>query len=181
MRIDYMAALGDYFPKIQAVCFGDPFVYENIQVEGGSSLPPKDVLDAKILERTKQEHVAALSAACRNEITGGFISNALGSPGLYDGFEVDQLNLVGSVSAISPSPEYPNGSMMPYAVRPVIDGVVQPKVYTVHSYSQLRQVMQDGTTFKLTLLQKFNQLRDVVNFECDTEEEVLAVNWESPL
>jgi hypothetical protein len=179
MLVDYMAVLGEVYPHIEAVCFGDPFVYENIQAEGGSVLPPKDEMDVAVLERIKTLKVAELSEACRNEIISGFTSNALGQDGLYDSYEVDQLNLVGSVSAISPSPNAPNGSAMPYAVRPIVDGVVQPKVYTVHTYAQLRQVMQDGTVFKLTKLQKFNAKRDYVNFNCSTHEQVDAVTWES--
>lgn len=177
---DYVKCLGIYFPDVSVVCFGDSRIYDNLQVEGDEPLPPQEVLDAMMLTHTKETKVLELSDNCRKEIIGGFTSTALdGVVHMYDAQREDQLNLVGSVSSIAPDAQYPSGTAMPYAVRPVVDGLVQSKRYKYHTFYQLRQVMQDGTMFKLMRLQKFNEKRDYVNYLCSTIEEVEAVTWTS--
>lgn len=179
IAVDYMAVLGDFYPHIDAVCFGDPFNYADIQVENDSVLPSQDELDTHVLSRYKQLKVVDLSTACRLDVISGFESSGLGYPCMYDSTEVDQLNLAGSLLSISPTSQYPDGTTAYYAIRPVVDGVVQPKTYVEHTYLQLRQVVIDGVAFKLARLQKFNAKRDYINDNCSTQDQVDAVTWDS--
>jgi hypothetical protein len=175
----YMECLGKSFPNVSAVCFGDPDVYEDIVWEGGDPLPAKAVLEAQILANLKIDKVTELSQACELEIISGFTSDALGTPAIYDSETVDQLNLIGAASATAPMEGMPEGFSGPYAVRPIVEGVVQPKRYEMHSYAQLRAVLQSGFFFKLVRLQKFNDKRDYVNNVAATIEAVEAVSWTS--
>ena len=177
--INYVDAIAFFHPEAEVNCIGDPSVYENITWERGSFLPTKETLDSLILTKAKEDQINALSDACQLVITSGFQSNALGSLNVYDSEEVDQLNIIGSVSMISPTPIAPDGYTTYYAVRPVVDGVVQAKTYAVHNYYQLRQAMTDGAQFKLDCLIKFNAKRDYVNANCSTIEQILAVTWDS--
>lgn len=177
--MNYMDCLGGSFPDVKAICFGDPFNYNDIQWEGGDPLPLKEVLDECVLHDTKDAKVKELSLACEKEIIGGFESSALGSPAIYDSERVDQLNLIGAATATGPVPGVPEGFQGPYAVRPVIDGVIQPKQYIMHSYGQLRTVLLDGFNFKLARLQKFNDKRDFINNVAVTLADVDAVTWDS--
>ncbi len=177
--LDYVTAISTFYPDAEVVCIGDPHVYENITWEAGAVLPTKEVLDQTIFNKAIEDQVQALSDACQVQITSGFESSALGYTCIYDSEEVDQLNLIGSVSTISPTPDSPAGYTTPYAVRPVVNGVPQAKEYTVHTYAQLRQVMTDGAQFKLQCLIKFNTKRYIVQNMCSTIEQILAITWDS--
>ena len=177
--MNYMDCLGSSFPNIQAICFRDPFNYNDIQWEGGDPLPSKVVLDECVLHDTKAARIKELSLACEKEIIGGFESSALGTPAIYDSERVDQLNLIGATTATGPVTGVPEGFQGPYAVRPVVGGVIQPKEYVMHTYSQLRGVLLDGFNFKLARLQKFNDKRDYVNNVTATLADIDAVTWDS--
>lgn len=177
--MNYMECLGNSFPNVQAINFGNPEVYGDIVWEGGDSLPTQAVLETKILENAKLKKVEELSLACELDIIGGFVSNALGQDAIYDSDQVDQLNLIGATSATAPIDGMPEGFSGPYAVRPIENGVTQPKRYEIHTYAQLRKVLLDGFNFKLVRLQRFNDKRDYVNDVAVTIEDVNAVTWVS--
>ena len=179
MAIDYVSCLSTAFPSVIVACVGDPMVYENLVWEGGDKLPSKEVLDVAILQQMRDKKIAEMSQACETEITGGFISEALGTPGVYDSEQVDQLNIIGTTTACAPSIEAPEGYPYPYAVREIIDGVVQPKKYVVHTYAQLRRVLFDGAQFKIVRLQKFNMKRDWITNNTVTADDINAITWES--
>jgi hypothetical protein len=48
MSMDYITAIGLGFPGVEASCFSDPNVYENIIWEAGLAMPSKETLDAWI-------------------------------------------------------------------------------------------------------------------------------------
>lgn len=177
--MDFIRSLGISYPNVAAVCFGDPTVYANIQWEGEGPFPTEEEMKAEFLLRLKETKVAELSLACQDEIIGGFQSSALGEPAIYDSEQVDQLNLIGAATATGPITGMPDGFQGPYAVRQIVNGVVQPKQYLMHSYSQLREVLLDGFNFKLVRLQKFNNKRDYVNNVSVTVSDVNAVTWNS--
>lgn len=54
---------------------------------------------APTLEEARAAKLAELRATCSATITGGFSSSALGSPHRYPSGQVDQINLMGSVTA----------------------------------------------------------------------------------
>jgi hypothetical protein len=174
-----MECLGMSFPNVFVICFGNPEVYEDIVWEQGDPLPSKAVLDAQILTNLKTKKIIELSKACESSIIGGFRSSALGIEAIYDSELVDQLNLIGAASAVSPMEGFPDGSSGPYAIRPVINDVIQHKRYEMHTYTQLRNVLLDGYYYKLSCLQKFNDKRDYVNDVATTFEEVNQITWQS--
>ena len=177
MRLDYVTCIGEYFPNVCVVCLGDPNTYTDITWISGDPLPSQAELDLKIFEQVRDDKVAAMSKACQEEIIHGFRSSALGYECIYDSEEVDQINITGVFTMISPTIEHPNGTESIYAVRPVIGGVVQPKVYVNHTFPQLRAALVDGGNFKLELLQRFNDKRDIIN-SLTTIAEIDAITWE---
>jgi hypothetical protein len=176
--MDYIGCIGTYFPNVIADCIGDPTKYENINWVAGDPLPTKVDMDILIFQNYKDTKITSLSDDCQNAITCGFISNALGSPHLYDSAEVDQLNLIGAVANVSPTIANPTGSSVYYATREVINGVTLPKEYDLHTYDQLRKVMSDGADYKLALLINFNIKRYYVTI-ATTIEQIDAITWSS--
>lgn len=176
--MNYLECLSIHYPELNVVCYGDPTDYAFLVIAEGQVLPIQVELDAWIFSDLKIAKVSELSQACQAAIILTFTSDALGSVNVYDSDEVDQLNIIGAVSATSPLPEAPEGSTMPYAVREVIGGIIQPKAYVLHTHAQLRKVLSDGAFYKLGCLQKFNAKRDYVN-GLTTTEAVTAVTWDS--
>jgi len=169
--INYVEAIGACFPNVGVVCIGDPTNYANLTWETGDPIPTQAAIEAAFLEVAKKKRIVELSHDCEQAIISGFVSSALGTPHMYDSEVVDQLNLAGSLVNVFPTVENPNGGAEDYAARPVVDGVVQPKVYINHTFSQLKQVVADGVAFKLNLLKQFNTKRDyILNQVTDFEE-----------
>lgn len=183
-QLSYVQCIGKHFPTVNVVCYGDDFNYDNIVHEGGDPLPPKSELDSLIFDDTKIDKISELSVHCQKIIINGFQSDALGSTHIYDSEEVDQLNIIGSVSMISPTYGHPEGYTTYYAVRPIQDGITQPKEYKIHTYAQLRKAMTDGAMYKLGCLQRFNVLRDYINslvFGTHTLDIINSVDWDTQL
>lgn len=176
--MNYLDCLSTFFPNVEAICYGSPDVFTDIQWVGGLTMPTKAEMDVVIFNQAKLDKIAELSAACQEDIHNGFTSSALGSLNMYDALEVDQLNLIGAVAATSPAPSFPAGFEIGYAVRPIINGVVQPKQYVVHTYGQLRQVLTDGAAYKFKELINFNTKRAAVN-AATTIAEINAITWAS--
>ena len=177
--MSYITVLGKYFPTVQAHCIGDDSIYTNLVWDGGDALPSQATLDALFLSELKEQKIHELSEACKQSILDGFISSALGQSFKYDAEDVDQINLLGATTATAPTAAFPNGTDIQYAVRPMVNGVPQAKYYTLHTHAQLRQVLSDGATYKLTCLQHFNELRDDVGAAAD-EAAVAAIVWTTP-
>lgn len=97
------------------------------------------------LVRLHQEQTARVNSVCKTAITGGFWSDALGSPSRYGSELDDQLNLISAVMA---------GRETLYACSDKT-GV---KAFKQHTFAQIRQVGDDFSAFKLQLFQKENLL-----------------------
>lgn len=176
--MDYLECISTFFPNVFVECSGDSSLYENIIWVSGSPLPTKAILDDLIYKQAKLDKITELSNACQLDIIGGFTSNALGALNKYDSTEVDQLNLIGAVTATSPTPTDLGGYNSVYACRPIINGVEQSKQYLLHSHFQLRQVLADGAAYKLNELLNFNNKRTAVN-NATTIAEINAITWSS--
>jgi len=162
MALNYLEALSEYFPGVEAYCDGDPFTFESLVFTKGS-VAQGDLEDA-MLSGAKLLKIKELSEACGNEIVDGWISSASGTPRKYDAGPDDQLNLVGVVAL---------NSDYYYSCR---DPDTLIKEYVLHTADQLKQVLADGAVIKLQLLQKFNTLRAQVT-AMTTLAEVTAVTW----
>lgn len=179
--MDIMAILASSFPNVQAHSVGLEATYENIVWEGGDPLPSFQQLEDAHLKAHIDAKITELSDACAAEIIQGFESAALGTVHIYDSQAVDQLNLVGSFLFTGPDPDHPDGQPTYYAVRPVIDGVVQLKEYKVHTHWQLKKAITDGVYWKLAKLQRFNDMRTNILTTARTVEEIDAITWETNL
>lgn len=182
MQIDYVRAIGELYPDVHVFCNGDPTNYADLQHEGGGQIPIKEELDYMYMEYVKEGRIRELSDECAIRIRFGFISNALGVPKLYDSEEVDQLNLLGSVAMIAPTPENPEGTSTWFAIRdPALtrNNIRGPKEYAIHTHPQLKQVMIDGYNFKLGQLLNFNNKRDFINNNNLTFEQISQVTLDS--
>ncbi|MGG7555027.1 hypothetical protein [Pseudomonas sp. ES3] len=113
------------------------------------------------------EQTGLINLACQAQILGGFSSDALGALHQYSSQMDDQLNLTGVIL---------RGLDSPYACR----DEAGTKEFRGHTFAQLRQVGDDFTVFKLTLLQKANQLKQQLDQALiDGDVAALeAVTWE---
>lgn len=69
--MDYVTAIGLGFPNTQVHCFGDPFVYENVQWVSGNPMPSKQALDQWIAANTNINRTKLTVFAFRNRFTQG--------------------------------------------------------------------------------------------------------------
>lgn len=127
-----------------------------------------------LVAEAKAAKITELSLAAGHNITSGVVSSALGYARKYDSELEDQANLLGCILATTPTSENPTGGSMYYASRDPETGV---KSYIAHTYAQLRQVLDDGASFKLTILQTFNGLKEAV-LEMTKVSDIEAVVWE---
>lgn len=127
----------------------------------------------EFIQEAMIDKITELSQAAAENIISGFTSNALGYPRIYDSKLEDQTNLIGSVTATSPSAEHPSGTSSYYATRDPND---QSKAYLPHTHEQLRQVLNDGATIKLYILQAFAVLRTQVEAQT-TVSGINAISW----
>lgn len=67
--MDYVTAIGLGFPNTQVQCFGDPFVYENVQWVSGNPLPSKQALDEWITANANINRTKLTVLAFRNRFT----------------------------------------------------------------------------------------------------------------
>lgn len=118
------------------------------------------------LLRLRQEKTGLINQQCREAITGGFWSDALGSRHHYSSQLDDQLNLTGAIL---------RGADLPYACR---DGQ-GVKSYRLHSAEQLHRVGDDFTRIKLEFLQRAEALKQRIA-EADPDA-LLSIDWETPL
>ncbi|EKD22678.1 MAG: hypothetical protein ACD_84C00013G0004 [uncultured bacterium] len=154
--MNYLECITKYYPNVFVTCQGDVNTYADIQWAAGDPIPTQAELDIKIFTYLKSAKIEELSEACQADIMAGFNSMALGTLHRYDSHEEDQLNLIGTVTKTAPTPAALDGTSYLYASREIINGVEQPKTYLMHTHAQLRQVLDDGATYKLMELVKFN-------------------------
>lgn len=116
-----------------------------------------------------QQQLTAINEACTAEITGGVWSSALGEAHHYSSELEDQLNLVGVILA---------GLDSPYACR----DEQGKKEFHPHTFTQLRQVGDAFTVYKLGLLQKANRLKQQLDDALAGNDlaALEAVTWEEP-
>lgn len=179
MPLNYLDIISLYYPNVFCHCVGDVNNYNDIIWENGDPIPIQLELDNKINDNLKTEKIDFLSQECQRLIITGFTSDGLGSLHYYDSEQVDQLNLIGAVSATAPIAEFPDGTTMYYAVRSIVNNVIQPKEYKNHTHSQLRKVIFDGSVFKLNKLQIFNNKRDYIQNNVLTLEQINVITFES--
>jgi len=165
---DYVLLLERNYPT--AVFSGSCYTYDKIAWKDTTiPKPSKATLDAEWatleVQLAKEKKILELSVAAGSEITAGFYSSALGSKYFYDANLEDQVNLIGVVA---------DGADSMFSVR-VLPTDVQ-KTYMSHTAAQLKQVMDDGKLFKLTILQKFNTLKNSV-LSCASVAAVQAIVW----
>lgn len=121
-----------------------------------------------VLDLRYSAQLAAINAACLQEITGGFWSAALGVRYFYGTQIEDQLNLTGLIL---------RGLGGGYACRDQ-SGVTD---FRDHTHEQLLQVGNEFTEFKLQRLRKANDLKQALAAaRADADLDALnAVAWES--
>lgn len=176
--LTYIQIIGLLYPNVQCTSINDGSIYSDLIWISGDLIPAQATLDAAIFTNLQNDTISSLSDACQFDIISGFTSSALGSPYRYDSGDVDQINLLGTVAKTSPTTANPDGTSFYYAVRPIVNGIIQPKQYIPHTYSQLRQVLDDGANYKLSELITFNTKRNYV-YSLTTIEALKLVTWDS--
>jgi len=121
----------------------------------------------KELKELKKIAKQDINSACAKAITSGFTSSALGTQHTYQSEQIDQLNLIGVVTA-------GQDDYFKCGVEDA-DGNVTWN-YEKHTIAQLQQVLQDGKVHKQGLLQKANTLKTQVA-NATTVKDVEAIVW----
>lgn len=161
--MNYIKALADYFPEIEAYATGDATVFANLVFTKGSVTQAE--LDAAYLTGYKQEKIEWLNLQAHLSIIGGFNSDALGVAYRYDSEPEDQLNLVGATAL---------NSDLPYRCAD-LDG--SNKQYRMHTAQQMKLLLADAVALKSGILQTVAAKRQQVT-DATTEAEVDAVVWD---
>lgn len=127
---------------------------------------PEPTLD-EVLQTRHASKTFEVDRACEASITDGFWSAALGDRHQYSSALDDQLNLTGAIL---------HGLDTPYACRDE-QGL---KAYRMHSAGQLRQVWEDFSLFKLSMLQRAQELKNQLDLALSAKdlEAIEAIGWE---
>jgi hypothetical protein len=134
---------------------------------GGTVVP--DVSGS--LAGKQQRKIAAMNAACQNQIIAGFHSDALGTDHLYPAKTQDQANLVASVTD-SLMPDLAENWTTPFWC--MEEGVWS---YCQHTAAQIQQVGRDGKAAIIAAMMKNEQLAQLIN--AATLETIDSINWDS--
>lgn len=160
--------------------------YPTYQIESGDdeyecinwleSTPiPKSVLEAYRFIYAKELKINEFKINCDFTIEHlEFTSSALGAPYKYKSDVTSQINLIGAVIATSPL----IGVVQPgYQISyPVVLVSTEEFSYELHTFTQLRTVIEDLSLFKLGWYETFNTLRLQVP-DATTIEELDALVW----
>lgn len=130
-------------------------------------IDPPQPSASEFAQSTYARQISAINSACESAITAGFPSSALGTLHHYASQFDDQLNLTGVIL---------RGFDTLYACRDE-QGL---KEYRPHTFAQVRQVGDDFTLYKLQLLQKALQLKQLLDLalEQGDVDALEAVTWE---
>lgn len=124
-------------------------------------------LIAPKIDDVKLSKIGEINTACEKEIVAGFKSDALGTSHNYQSEQIDQLNLIGVVTA-------GQDDYFKCGVEDADGNVVWN--YEMHTIAQLQKVLQDGKAIAQGLLQKANTLKAQVA-NATTIDEVNAIQW----
>lgn len=123
------------------------------------------------LPMLKAEKSASITESCKNEIIGGFISNALGADYLYPNNAEDQTNLSGTV-LMSTLPTQPPGAVYLFKCKSA-DGIWD---FRPHTAAQVQQVGAASYAFILAARVKNATLQAQI-IAATTSAQVEAVQW----
>ncbi|MGZ9568765.1 DUF4376 domain-containing protein [Alcaligenes nematophilus] len=126
------------------------------------------------LQEYKNAKIALLSAACRQAITAGFESNALGLPHLYPSKETDQLNLAGSVAD-----SLMQGDDESWSTPFWCSDLHEVWAMRDHTAAQIQQVGREAKTRILALMQHNAALAEQVQLAPD-KPSIDQIIWEYP-
>lgn len=160
-------------PSASWVAHGDDYdALEWPKDEDGEEMPGKPSYEDVLAQETgtalalaKNRQSLILERACAAEIVAGFESTALGSVHRYDSAETDQLNLIGAAQL---------GVALQYRCTEVATSGI--KQHRLHTHAQIAQVLADGATIKMTLLQTLAAKRAQVE-AAQTIEDIEAITW----
>lgn len=171
--VDYITVISEYYDDVECYAPTDPYNYNDIVWVSSitTTIPiPQTTLDQDALNYIKERQIKMLSEEAQREIVSGFASAALGTTYYYDSTIEDQLNLVGAAQEANLT-----GQSLYYGCRATPGG---RKQYLLHTPAQLQQVLSDGKDYKLNILLKLQNKRDLI-YNATTEADVLAITWTS--
>ena len=132
---------------------------------------PAATLPAPTLAQAQANQVAALRSACDAAIVGGFQSSALGSAHTYPSGTIDQINLMGSVTA-SLLPGVGSGWSTPFWCADTSSNWS----WQNHTAAQIQQAGADGKAWVVTCQTKLATLTAEVA-AATTIAAVEAITW----
>lgn len=138
-----------------------------IKTQNGFENPQIKIEDAKNIK------IELINSACGFEIISGFLSEALGVEYKYEGEQVDQINLIGLVTA-------GNDDLLKSGLAEPKENETDEDVYIwefrQHTIAQLTQVFSDGVNYKKGLLFKAMTLKAQIA-EATTVDAIDAIVW----
>jgi len=123
------------------------------------------------LDAIRLRAIAGLRSACGAAITGGFMSSALGGSHRYPSTTVDQINLMGSVTA-SLLPGLDPTWTTPFWCADASGAWA----YRDHTADQIQAVGRDGKAWVVTCQRRLEDLTTSVSSTA-TESEISAIVW----
>lgn len=102
------------------------------------------------IDSIKEKILLQINLICNRKIISGFESGALGEVYIYDSEDIDQVNLIGAVAS---------GGSVQYKCTRKSDGV---RSFYLHTNTQIKKVLGDAATRKISLLQKCYELKNTL-------------------
>lgn len=152
-----------------------PFIEEQIKTMEWDFYDKEQVIDIlkppKTLTDLKREKALTIDLTCRNEITSGFTSDALGFLVTYPSNQTDQLNLLAAVTE-----SYDASNPIDWSVSLWYKNSLNEWVTSQHNSSQLRKVNSDCKQMISSLRAKNTNLQSQIN-SATTIEALNLITW----
>lgn len=151
---------------------GDTVAHQQLAVflDGGGEIAEEAPFAS--LEDAKAARLNQLTADCSTAIVGGYQSDALGASHHYPSGMVDQINMMGSVTA-SLLPDLADGWQTPFWCRAANGSWA----FRAHTASQIQQAGRDGKAHVVICQATLEGLAQLVS-EATSIEDVAAVTWQ---
>lgn len=141
------------------------------QYVDGIFISPYEASAEEIFAKLKQKKIEDIKKACKEAITNGYLSAALGDIYLYPSKALDQTNMVASVTD-SLNPANGDDWFTPFWCA----DSSQVWEYRLHTKAQIQRAGADGKAHIVTQLSKNAQLQAQIQ-TATTEEELNAIVW----
>ncbi|MGW9947006.1 hypothetical protein J2W92_002343 [Rhizobium leguminosarum] len=169
LALDHLVPAAEYFGSLTA---NDQDAYDALEWIDARAKPSWSAIEAAGLAGDRSIKIAELTVACAAAMVSGYTSAALGDEHIYPSKVIDQINMMGSVTA-SLLPGQPQDWTTPFWCADETGAWA----FRLHTAAQIQSAGADGKAHILHCQTKLSQLSAQV-MAAASAEAVAAIVWE---